>query len=76
MSYSRHMTTTQPATAADLRPGDVVLVEDRAFGRTVTVEGVAALDEEGVLLVEGVPLYVDEDGYLPRGVLLLSARRP
>lgn len=39
---------------------------------TRTVTGVVYLDDEGVPRVDGVPLWRDEEGYLPAGVVLVS----
>lgn len=57
--------------------GDTVTVEETrgmaaASPVTRTVTGVVALDDEGTPRVDGVPVWRDEDGYLPFGVLLIS----
>lgn len=60
----------------DITEGATVTVEQTrgmATGNPVTrtVTGVVYLDDEGVLRVDSVPLWRDEEGYLPDGVVLI-----
>lgn len=60
-----------------IRPGDAVTVEVTSGWltsnpTTLKVRGMAYLDEEGTLRVQGVSIERDADGYFPRGVVVLE----
>jgi len=66
--------------ATTVHPGDTVTVEHttgQAIGQptTRTVTGTVYADDEDTLRVDGVPLWQDEDGYFPAGVVVVSITR-